>query len=217
MTETVRPCMECREIRGRASGCQCSGYVCSQCCDCGAAQRELIVQVDKPFSVKEMIDKARAAGHDALGIANDPEAIAALEAVKAKRVHEPVNHHTREPHQPTFAVVVEGDIPFFENGDLVRKIDYQVRLDRNAPGSVEFTLTVDGRICGKLPFDNLVKAATRIDPDHATGPEKQIRALRREAADALAKMYDWQARAGQLEEKVHALEAALEAVRHARP
>ncbi len=123
MTETARQCMECQEVRPRATGCQCPGYVCSECCECGAAERELIVQVDKPFSVKDFIDKGRAAGHDALGIANDPEAIAALDAAKnaptslaaAAKARElvamppqaPVNHHTREPNQPSAATIVE--------------------------------------------------------------------------------------------------------------
>lgn len=39
----------------------------------------------KPKSVKEFIEAARAAGHDAFGIANDPEALEALERVNARR------------------------------------------------------------------------------------------------------------------------------------
>lgn len=124
---------------------------------------------------------------------------------------DPVNHQTREPHQPTHAVVVEGELPFFENGDGTREIDYQVRLDRNGPGDVEFRLFINGELRGKLPFDNLVKAATRIDPEHAVGPEKQIQKLRREIADALAEKYDWQAKAEQLEAKVLQLEAQIAA------
>jgi hypothetical protein len=218
MTETARQCMECQEVRARATGCQCPGYVCSECCECGAAERELIVQVDKPFSVKDFIDKGRAAGHDALGIANDPEAIAALDAAKnaptslaaAAKARElvamppqaPVNHHTREPNQPSAATIVEG--MFNITDDTSSPAPYAVTLTRKGPGAVEFTLTIDGKIHGRMPFDNLVKAATRIDPDHAVGSEKQIRELRKETAEAKAEMYDWQAKALQLEEKLRA-------------
>lgn len=124
---------------------------------------------------------------------------------------EPVNHHAREPHQPTYAVIVEGELPFFENGDGTREIAYQVRLDRLGPGNVEFKLLLDGNLYGKLPFDNLVKAATRIDPDHAVGSEKQIQQLRKETAEARAEMYDWRAKAEQLEQRVRDLEATMKA------
>ncbi len=124
----------------------------------------------------------------------------------------PVNHTTREPHQPSHAVIVEGAIPFFENGDDTHKIDYQIRLERIGPGNVEFKLFLDGNLYGKLPFDNLVKAATRIDPDHAVGPERQIQKLRRELSEAQAEKFDWQAKAEQLEQRVEQLEQRLKAV-----
>lgn len=44
-----------------------------------------IKQVSKPKTVAEFIQKARDAGHDALGIANDPEAIAILEQLRAAK------------------------------------------------------------------------------------------------------------------------------------
>lgn len=125
-------------------------------------------------------------------------------------MNDPVNHSTREPHQPTFAIIVEGDI-VKDSIDDSNNIDYKVYLDRLGPGNVEFVLIVCNKVCGKLPFDNLVKAATRIDPDHAVGPEKQIQTLRREAAEAKAAMYDWQARAEQLEEKIRAYEESTKA------
>lgn len=113
------------------------------------------------------------------------------------------DHHTREPHQPTSAVVVDGE--FGVNG-----ITYQVKLDRIGPGNVEFRLIIDERTRGLMPFDNLVKAATRIDPDHAVGSEKQIRELREQAAKARGEMYDQQARADQAEAKVALLEVELQ-------
>jgi hypothetical protein len=122
---------------------------------------------------------------------------------------DPINHATREPNQPSQATIVEGEIQLFENGDETRKIDYQVRLDRIAPGNVEFKLLLDGNLYGKLPFDNLVKAATRIDPDHAVGPEKQIQKLRHELATAQAEKFDWQAKAEQLEQRLKQYEAAV--------
>lgn len=114
---------------------------------------------------------------------------------------DPINHHTREPHRPSEAVIVIGEY----SPSVLGKIAYEVRLARKGPGVVEFTLTINGMICGQLPFDNLVKSATRIDPDHAVGPELQIQKLRRETAEANAAMYDWRARAEQLEEKLRAL------------
>ena len=123
---------------------------------------------------------------------------------------DPINHSTREPHQPTYAIVVEGDITI-DHLDDARNTEYQVRLDRTGPSAVEFTLTINGKICGKLPFDNLVKAATRIDPEHAIGAEKQIQQLRKQLSEARAEKFDWQARAEQLETKIAAYEASTKA------
>jgi glycosyltransferase involved in cell wall biosynthesis len=120
---------------------------------------------------------------------------------------EPINHHTREPHRPTYAVIVEGAY----DPSVLSKVGYEVRLVRNGPGSVAFTLTLNGQVFGQLPFDNLVKAATRIDPDHAVGTELQIQKLRRETAEARAEMYDWRAKAEQLEEKLRAFQEASKA------
>ncbi len=123
---------------------------------------------------------------------------------------DPVNHSTRAPHQPTYAVIVEGSI-VKDSIDDSKSIEYEVRLDRIGPGNVEFRLHVDGKACGKLPFDNLVKAATRIDPDHAVGSEKQIQQLRKEVAEARAEKFDWQAKAEQLEQRVLQLEDTMKA------
>jgi glycosyltransferase involved in cell wall biosynthesis len=90
-------------------------------------------------------------------------------------------------------------------------VPYSVKLVRVGSGNVEFLLTIDGKVFAKLPFENLVKAATRIDPDHAVGAERQIQKLRRETAEAKAEMYDWQARAKQLEEKLRAFDEAAKA------
>lgn len=122
---------------------------------------------------------------------------------------DPINHSTREPHQPSHAVIVEGELSCAENA--VYEIIYQVRLERLGPGNVEFKLILDGRPCGTLPFDNLVKAATRIDPEHAVGPEKQIQQLRKDVSEARAAMYDWQAKAEKLEEKIRAYEESTKA------
>jgi len=179
------------------------------------------MRVDKPFSVRDFMDRARAAGHDALGIANDPEAIVALEASKdvtslaaAAKARElvgaPINHHTRTPNQPGGAEVVAGDFDS-RASDTPDSIPYVITLTRTQPGLVEFTLRIDGKICGRMPFDNLVKAATRIDPDHAVGAEKQIRKLRQETAEAKAQMYEWQARVMQLEERLRAFQEASKA------
>jgi hypothetical protein len=121
-----------------------------------------------------------------------------------------INHHTRDPHQPDYATLVEGEFDDFNwiDHDNPCPVPYVIRLTRKGPGNVELTLMINGKVCGLLPFDNLVKAATRIDPDHAVGAEAQIQKLRRETADAKAEMYDWQARAKQLEEKLRAFEEA---------
>ena len=117
---------------------------------------------------------------------------------------DPINHATREPNQPTAATIVEGEY----DPSVLAKVAYEIKLTRNGPGNVEFTLVIDGHVCGKLPFDNLVKAATRIDPDHAIGSEKQIQKLRREVAEAQAEKFDWQAKAEQLEQRLKQYEAA---------
>lgn len=78
------------------------------------------------------------------------------------------------------ATIVEGD-------------NYRARLVCRGPGDVVFVLEIDGREAGSAPFDNLIKAQVRIDPDHASGPQKQIQELRREAAEAKAEVYDMEA------------------------
>lgn len=177
-------------------------------------------------TVREMIEQKRAAGHD--GVFNDPEAVAAIEAAKdapislaaaakARDVIElptKINHHTRAPNQPTEATIVEGEY-CNSNNDLGAPVPYSVKLTCRAPGTVEFTLTIDDHVHGRLPFDNLVKAATRVDPDHAIGPERQIRGLRQEVADANARMYEWQSRAMRAEERVAVLEGQLKAFQEA--
>jgi hypothetical protein len=188
------------------------------------------MSVDKPFeiprTVREMIEQKRAAGHD--GVFNDPEAVAAIEAVKdapislaaaakARDLVElptKINHHTRTPNQPTEATIVEGEY-CNANNDLGAPVPYSIKLTCKAPGTVEFTLTIDNHVHGRLPFDNLVKAATRVDPDHAIGPERQIRGLRQEVADANARMYEWQSRAILAEERVAVLEGQLKAFQEA--
>jgi len=178
---------------------------------------DLITPVDKPFpytSIREMIDKKREAKFDC--VANDPETVAALEASKnvtslaaaakaRELVNMPIDHHTREPNQSTTATIVEGEY-CNSNNDPGAPVPYEVALTCKGPGQVEFTLKIDGAICGRMPFDNLVKAATRVDPDHAVGSEKQIRDLRQDVADAKARMYEWQARATVAEERVAGLD-----------
>jgi predicted transcriptional regulator len=112
---------------------------------------------------------------------------------------------TREPNQPTNATIVEGEY----DPSVLAKVAYEIKLSRIGPGNVEFTLTLNGLVFGSMPFDNLVKAATRIDPDHAVGSELQIQKLRKETAEAKAAMYDWQAKAEQLEKKLHEADAKL--------
>lgn len=36
--EPLRKCMECTQIKARAPECKCDGWVCADCCDCGAAK-----------------------------------------------------------------------------------------------------------------------------------------------------------------------------------
>ena len=120
---------------------------------------------------------------------------------------DPINHHTRPPHQPTHAVIVEGEY----DPSVLGKIAYEIRLTCPAPGAVELRFTLNGMVYGSMPFDNLIKAATRIDPDHAVGAELQIQKLRKETAEARAEMYDWRAKAEQLEEKLRAFQEAAKA------
>lgn len=124
----------------------------------------------------------------------------------------PENHHTRDPHQPTYAILVDGTYYCSHcSTDHHQRsaIPYEIRLTRTGPGVVEFKLTIDGGAYGTMPFDNLVKAATRIDPDHAVGPEKQIQELRREVATARAETYDWRSKAELAELRILTLEAEL--------
>jgi hypothetical protein len=78
------------------------------------------------------------------------------------------------------ATIVEGE-------NFIAKLVYR------GPGDVVLVLRIDEEEAGFVPFDNLIKAQVRLDPDHASGPEKQIQELRREAAEAKAQVYDMEA------------------------
>lgn len=97
--------------------------------------------------------------------------------------------------QPSEITLVEGD-------------NYKVRLVRRGPGDVIFLLEIDGKSCGELPFDNMVKATTRIDPDHASAAEKQIAELRREVAEARGKVFDMEHLRTRLQQVEHRAELA---------
>lgn len=115
-----------------------------------------------------------------------------------------IDHHTRAPNRPTEATIVEGDDragAFAELNDNT----WIATLERRGPGEVFFLLKINDKIRAQVPFDNLVKAAVRIDPDYATGPERQIQDLREKLAKAEAKRYDEQARADQLEARLAAV------------
>jgi hypothetical protein len=82
-------------------------------------------------------------------------------------------------------VVVEGD-------DWRNQQPFNVRLVRRGPGDVLFTLTINGTLRATVPLDNFVKAAGRIDPDYATGAEREIQKLRVELGRALSDAVDAQ-------------------------
>lgn len=105
--------------------------------------------------------------------------IAATETTPAE-----LHHATREPNAPCEATILERD-------------SLAVKLVRRGSGDVVFQLIIDGQVCGLVPFDNLVKAATRIDPDHAVGPEKQIQELRRALSEARGELHAARITAGQ--------------------
>lgn len=89
---------------------------------------------------------------------------------------------------------------------LVDGQTYKAKLVRRGPGDVVFVLEINGRVCGEMPFDNLIKVNTRLDPDHASFAEKQIRELRTELAIAKGRVIDMEV----LETRLHAMEQALE-------
>lgn len=101
------------------------------------------------------------------------------------------------PAQDT-AIVAEGDVALSERP---AGVPFRVILRRRGPGQVVFLLDVGGRTYAEVPFDNLVKAATRIDPAHATVAEQQIRRLREELATALGRAVEAEARWQQAREK----------------
>lgn len=136
---------------------------------------------------------------------------AAFFALLATKVPQSViNHHTRAPNVPTEATIVEGDDSARSH---LRDTDttWLAKLVRRGPGDVIFELHVNSQQRAQVPFDNLVKAATRIDPDHAAGSERQIRELREQLAKERAKTYELQALNTALEERVARLEVAQQA------
>jgi hypothetical protein len=87
---------------------------------------------------------------------------------------------------------------------------FEAKLVCDEPGDVKFVLTIDGELQGTAPFDNVVKAATRIDPEHASVAEKQIKALRAEVGHLRGQLVDEQV----LRTKVNQLERAMEMAKH---
>jgi hypothetical protein len=92
-----------------------------------------------------------------------------------------INHHEREPNRPTELTLIQG---------TVRGVPYTVEVKRGRANGMEMILTIDNIPCGGVPIDNLVKAATRIDPDHANESEKQIQKLREELSKSEALRYE---------------------------
>lgn len=78
----------------------------------------------------------------------------------------------------------------------------KLELRRFGPGNVYLVCKIDESIRTSMPFDNLVKAMTRIDPDHASGPEKQIAELRNQLAEANGKVIDSQLKETQLRTQI---------------
>jgi prefoldin subunit 5 len=70
--------------------------------------------------------------------------------------------------------------------------NFEVRIIRLMPGSCELQVEINDQIVGRVPFDNVVKARTRVDPDHASEPEKQIAALRAEVSALRSRELDFQ-------------------------
>lgn len=107
-----------------------------------------------------------------------------------------IDHHTRAPHQPTYAVVVEGD-------------DYALRVQPH-PDGARVILQINGAACANIPLDNLVKAATRIDPENASPVEAQIRSLRAALATSEARRYEAEARATIAEDRLASIPTTAE-------
>jgi TolA-binding protein len=87
---------------------------------------------------------------------------------------------------------------------------FEAKLVCEKPGDVNFVLTIDGNPEGTVPFDNIVKARTRIDAEHASDAEKQIKSLRAEIAHLRGQLVDEQV----LRMRVSQAERALEMARH---
>lgn len=84
--------------------------------------------------------------------------------------------------------------------------NYRLKLVRQEPGDVRLVLEIDGRTKAVVPVDNLVKFSVRLDPEHASLPEKQIRQLREELAIAKGQLVDLEV----LRERLRVAEEAAE-------
>jgi len=104
---------------------------------------------------------------------------------------------------PTYAVIVDG-------------VNFCVRLTRRSPGDVVFTIEIEGCCVGEVPWDNLVKANTRIDPDYASAPEKQIRELRSDVARLRGEIIDQDVLRQQLRDAKYAEQLAESELAHLR-
>jgi len=76
---------------------------------------------------------------------------------------------------------------------------FRIQLARKGPGEIIFLLTIAGTRRLTMLLDNVVKKAIRLDPDYATGAERQIQELREELAKARAVVLDRDAKIKQLE------------------
>ena len=111
------------------------------------------------------------------------------------------DHRTRAPHQPTAWTLVEAIHP-------ASNVPVTLTLERHPDGvGVYLLLRIADRCFGKVAFDDLVKANTRLDPDHASVAEQQIAALRHQLAVAEGQRIELEVRNAHLEAVVRAFRA----------
>ena len=70
------------------------------------------------------------------------------------------------------------------------KTPYRIYMEHFGPGTVFVKLEIGTSSCATIQWDNFVKIMTRLDPEHATGPERQILGLRMQLSHANGKVID---------------------------
>jgi len=121
---------------------------------------------------------------------------------QAKNVSAPSHEMTPSPSQRSTAEIVSGQwraakwfsSMYAENDSTAynpdHKVPYRIYLKHEGPGVVEVKLEIGNDSCATVQWNNFVKTMIRLDPQFATGPEREIASLRFQLGKSQGENYE---------------------------